>query len=95
MNQAALEVRKLAKSKPSKKDKPFKDMEDQLFAAIKVSAEQGLFGTTVTIKVPSESQDLVASFIGELRHGGFKVDVIDCQFESYETVMSFVMIITW
>lgn len=94
-SQAAIKIRELAESKVSKKDAAFKEMEDQLFNTINDSANEGLFGTCVTIKIPSENQDLVASFVGELRHGGLKVDVLSFSSEDYDTVFSFTLLITW
>lgn len=95
MSKAAGAVRAVADGVKIVKSDEFKQMEDQLFEEISTQAKKGLFGTMITVEIPWDNQDELASLIGSIRHGGFYVETLQMQEAEYKTAIIAQMMITW
>lgn len=93
MANVASKMREIANK--SKKDTPksLVELYDQIVNGISQCAKKGLFGMGMSLQFPEEMGDYLPHIVGDLRGGGFTIDIISYQPTKQGTSIN--IFVTW
>ena len=76
MTNVAKKMRFIAEESEKKVPKEMDELYDQIVQGISSCAKKGLLGMTMTVDLPEELGDYCPHIVGDLRGGGFSIDVL-------------------
>jgi len=72
-------MREIAESAEKKTPELMKDLYDQIVSGITQCAKKGMNGMGMSLEFPDELVEYLPHIVGDLRGGGFTVDIISYQ----------------
>lgn len=94
MTKAASRMREIAENAEKKTPEGMKKLYDEIVGGMSECARMGMFGMGLTLELPEEMSDYLPHIVGDLRGGGFQVDIIAYQpTKKFSTVVS--LFVTW
>ncbi len=89
----ANKMREIASNAEKQTPEEMKDIFDQIVNGIAQCARKGMFGMGLSMDFPEEMSDYLPHIVGDLRNGGFTVDIISYQPSVQGTSINF--FVTW
>lgn len=93
MTNVANKMREIAGNAKKETPESLKDLYDQIVDGIAQCAKKGMYGMGLSLQFPEEMSDYLPHIVGDLRGGGFTVDVISYQPTKQGTAINF--FVTW
>lgn len=93
MTTAAQKMAQIAANAPKQLPTEMSDLYNEIVKGVAEAAKKGLRGTAMTIELPDHQCDYCAHIVGDLRAGGFQLDII-----GYEPTMqgaTITFFLTW
>lgn len=89
----ANKMREIANNAEKQTPAEMKDIFDQIVNGIAQCAKKGMYGMGLSMDFPVEMSDYLPHIVGDLRNGGFTVDIIGYQPTMQGTSINF--FVTW
>lgn len=90
----ANKMREIAENAEKRTPENLKTLYDQIVEGIAACAKKGMMGMGLSLELPEEMSDYLPHIVGDLRGGGFTVDVIAYQpTKKFSTLVN--LFVTW